>query len=119
MEYQFDRVVERQHVTVTERDGFARTSVAAPTAGRIIYVDIDRVGVAVADLGGELAAFDDTCTHRECPLSEGTIVDASVICPCHKSRFDLRTGQPLNGPATQPIRIRVVRVEDGHLVIER
>lgn len=106
-------------MTVTPGTGFELTRVEAPTAGEVVVVDVDHVNVAVVDPGDGLVAFDETCTHRECPLSEGSIVDGAVICPCHKSRFDLRTGQPLNGPAIRPIRIRAVRIEGGYLAIER
>jgi len=90
-----------------------------PVDGGVEVVDIDGTPVAVASVGGQYVAFDDTCTHRECPLSEGVLDPASVTCPCHKSRFDLRTGQPLNGPATLAIRIRRVELDGTHLLVER
>ncbi len=46
--------------------------------------------VAVARAGGRLYAFDDTCTHEECPLSDGRLTADEVECPCHGSIFDLR-----------------------------
>jgi 3-phenylpropionate/trans-cinnamate dioxygenase ferredoxin subunit len=92
---------------------------ALPAVGAPVVVTVDGTDVAVVALGTKLVAFDDTCTHRMCPLSEGVIDETSVTCPCHKSRFDLTTGQPLNGPATDPIRIRQVSVDGSHLLIER
>ena len=106
-------------MTVLPESDFILTGVAAPVPGEVAVVEVDRVSVAVAHVGDTLVAFDETCTHRECPLSEGSILDGTVTCPCHKSRFDLQTGEPINGPATQPIRIRAVHVEDGNIVIER
>lgn len=106
-------------MVVPAKEDFVRTVARAPAPGEVVVLVVDGVAVAVADLGDELAAFDETCTHRECPLSEGSIADGTVTCPCHKSRFDLRTGDPVNGPATLPIRIRAVRVEDGYLAVER
>ena len=93
-------------------------AVALPAPGEVVVTEIDGVAVAIADVDGRLVAFDDTCTHRECPLSEGTIDAEGVVCPCHKSRFDLRTGQPLNGPAQAPLRIRAVRRDGGELLVE-
>lgn len=84
----------------------------------MIVVDVNGVPVAIADVGGVIHAFDDTCTHRECPLSEGEIDATGVTCPCHRSRFDLRTGEPLNGPARAPIRIRTVRANGDGLLVE-
>ncbi len=100
-------------------DASGHESVATPALGEVVVVIIDGVDVAIANTGGVIRAFDDACTHRECPLSEGTIDAISVTCPCHKSRFDLETGAPLNGPATVPIRIRSVRPVGDRLLVER
>ena len=40
-------------------------------------------------------AFDDTCTHEECSLAEGELDGAVIVCPCHGSEFDVRTGDVL------------------------
>jgi len=108
-----------QQLAIDTEPTFAGFALVVPEAGEVIVVDVDGTPVAVTTLDGGSIAFEETCTHRECPLSEGTFDGATVTCPCHKSRFDLRTGEPLNGPATLPIRVRAVRVEDGRLFIER
>jgi 3-phenylpropionate/trans-cinnamate dioxygenase ferredoxin subunit len=84
-----------------------------------MVASVDGIEVAVVGTTTGLLAFDDTCTHRACPLSEGLIEDGTVVCPCHKSRFDLTTGEPLNGPATEAIRIRRVEHDGTNLRIER
>lgn len=86
---------------------------------RIEVVDIDGTAVVIADVGGEIHAFDDECSHRACPLSEGELDGAIVTCPCHKSRFDVRTGAVLNGPATQPIHVRRVVLDGERILVER
>ena len=90
-----------------------------PAPGEVLVVVIDGIDVAVTNIGGTVHAFDDTCTHRSCPLSEGAIDCSGVTCPCHKSRFDLLSGMPLNGPATEPVRIRLVTVEGDRVLIAR
>jgi len=94
-------------------------AVDRPAPGTIEVVTIDGVAVAVADTAGVLRAFDDTCTHRGCSLAEGTLDAASVRCACHGGRFDLVSGIPLDGPPTEPIRIRVVRVDGDQVLVER
>jgi 3-phenylpropionate/trans-cinnamate dioxygenase ferredoxin component len=75
--------------------------------------------IALARLAdGSWVAFDDTCTHEECPLSEGDVEDGRIICYCHGSEFDLRTGEVLEGPAEDPLTMHPVRVEDGELQVE-
>ncbi len=100
-------------------DAFSLESIVTPSLGEVVVVTIDGVEVAIANIDGVIRAFDDACTHRECPLSEGIIDATAVTCPCHKSRFDLETGAPLNGPATVPIRIRSVRPVGDRLLVER
>lgn len=62
--------------------------------------------VAVARLeDGSVVAFGDTCTHEECSLSDGDLEGERVVCVCHGSEFDVRTGQVLRGPAEEPIPV--------------
>lgn len=74
--------------------------------------------VALARVGGALVAFDDTCSHEECMLSDGVIDDACVVCPCHGAAFDVRTGEVRIGPATEPIRTYPVRIAGGVVEVE-
>jgi nitrite reductase/ring-hydroxylating ferredoxin subunit len=89
--------------------------------GTVVVVGDADDPVAVARAGGRLYAFDDTCTHEECPLSDGILTDREVECPCHGSIFDMRTGEALTGPALESLRTYPVRVEDGRIqvLIER
>jgi cytochrome P450/nitrite reductase/ring-hydroxylating ferredoxin subunit len=63
-------------------------------------------------------AFDDTCTHEECSLAEGELDGAVIVCPCHGSEFDVRTGDVLTPPALEPLPIYEAR-EDGGAVLVR
>ncbi len=74
--------------------------------------------VCVGRLGGSWIAFDDTCTHEECSLSEGELDGAVVVCPCHGSEFDVRTGDVLTPPALEPLPIYEAR-EDGGAILVR
>jgi 3-phenylpropionate/trans-cinnamate dioxygenase ferredoxin subunit len=53
------------------------------------------------------------------PLSEGEVDGATIECWMHVSKFDLRTGEALNLPATAPVRTYPVRVHDGHVQVSR
>ena len=44
-------------------------------------------------------AIRDVCSHAEVPLSDGDIDGSTLECYMHGSRFDLRTGFPLELPA--------------------
>ena len=69
--------------------------------------------VAVFRVGDEVFAVGDRCSHAEASLSEGEVFDGAVECPRHGSEFDLRTGEPTSLPATKPIPVYAVSLEDG------
>jgi len=98
---------------------WAEVDAAPPSEGMMAPVVVDGTFVAIGRLDGALVAFDETCTHRQCPLTDGVLAEGSITCPCHKSRFDLRTGQPLNGPAVEPLRIRGIKLDGDRLYVER
>lgn len=87
-------------------------------AGQIQAFDVDASSVAVANVGGEIRAFQDVCTHRGCPLSDGALDGTSVTCACHGSIFDIVTGAVERGPAREPIAVYRVTPEGDDLRIE-
>jgi nitrite reductase/ring-hydroxylating ferredoxin subunit len=82
-------------------------------------VRVDGVPVLIArGHSGEICALAATCTHLGGPLAEGSREGDTVTCPWHGSRFDLRTGAVVGGPAVfaQPrlgAREREGKVEVG------
>lgn len=62
---------------------------------------------------GETFAIHDRCSHRGCSLSEGSVEGDEIVCGCHGSRFDRRTGAVRRGPATAPQPAFDVRERDG------
>ncbi len=71
--------------------------------------------IAIANVDGDLHAFDDVCTHQQCSLAEGDLDDTIVECPCHGSQFDVTTGEAVEGPATDPVDVFELRDQDGAL----
>src|SRR5215207_7550849 len=55
---------------------------------------------AVGNKGdGQLFAVSRRCRHQLADLSEGSIdADGCLVCPWHQSRYDVRTGEMLEGP---------------------
>lgn len=74
-----------------------------------LRVDVAGTVVVVARVAGEVYAFQEYCTHRYGPLSEGAFENCEVVCPWHGSRFDVRTGKVTSGPAK--VDLRTFRVE--------
>jgi len=86
---------------------------------KLRQVEVDGVPVLLARTrAGEVCALASTCTHLGGPLAEGSREGDTVTCPWHGSRFDLRTGAVVEGPAVfvQPrleARVRNDRIEVG------
>lgn len=66
---------------------------------------------------GRICAMAETCSHLGGPLSEGEIIDGTIRCPWHSSRFDLETGQVVDGPATFPQPCFETRVHHGRIEV--
>jgi 3-phenylpropionate/trans-cinnamate dioxygenase ferredoxin subunit len=81
--------------------------------GRGLRVDIGEHRIALFRVEGEVYAIGDRCSHAEASLAEGDVFGLEVECPRHGSAFDLRTGEPHALPATQPVPVYDVKVEDG------
>ena len=70
--------------------------------GALRRVETGGRAVCLGRVDGGWVAFDDTCTHEECPLSDGELDGAVVVCPCHGSEFDVRTGDVLSPAGARP-----------------
>ena len=74
--------------------------------------------VAIYRIEGEVYVTDDRCSHGDASLSEeGTIDGCQVECSWHFGRFDIRTGEPVASPCTQPIQTYRVTVRDGSIYV--
>lgn len=85
--------------------------------GEILRAEVGGVFMAVARSGGRFHAFQEFCTHRFGPLSEGCLRDGSVMCPWHRSCFDLQTGRVTEGPAKVPLRVFETEVRQGEVLV--
>ncbi|MFK5635382.1 MULTISPECIES: Rieske (2Fe-2S) protein [unclassified Ornithinimicrobium] len=95
-------------------DGSVRVPVADVPVGESRYYS-DGGFVVSRPAPDEVAAFDATCPHNGCAVSEREGVD--LLCPCHASTFDAATGAVLSGPATTGLTARTARLEDDQIVI--
>ena len=60
--------------------------------GEMTGFEVGGERVAVANVGGTLYAFGNTCTHLPSSLASGELEGTTVTCPCPGSRFDVTTG---------------------------
>jgi 3-phenylpropionate/trans-cinnamate dioxygenase ferredoxin component len=89
-------------------------------AGTMKLVHAGEISVGVYNVGGELYAIEDRCSHDDGPLVEGDWEpeEAIVVCPRHGATFDIRTGKALTLPAYLPVDTFPVRVADGLVKVD-
>lgn len=86
--------------------------------GALRPANADGLAVMMVRLGGRLYALADTCTHAGGPLNEGSLSGDVVTCPWHASRFCVRNGRVLGGPATFDQPSMEVREEAGAVQVK-
>ncbi len=88
--------------------------------GELIPVEINGRPVVLVRHAGAFYAVQNNCSHKDFPLSEAGFDarDEVLVCAWHGGCFDLRTGQAVVPPATEPVEIFPVRVSaDGWVEI--
>jgi 3-phenylpropionate/trans-cinnamate dioxygenase ferredoxin subunit len=90
--------------------------VAPGTARRF---DVGSHRICVVRIGDDFYAIGDRCSHADFSLAEGEIWpdEREIECWKHGSTFSLTTGEPQTLPATLPVPVYDVRVEDGDLFV--
>ncbi len=83
-----------------------------------LAIRVGELQLALFRSAGAFHVTDNVCTHQYALLSEGYVEDGCVECPLHQARFDLRSGQALCAPASQPIRVYPVRVEGADVLVQ-
>jgi nitrite reductase/ring-hydroxylating ferredoxin subunit/uncharacterized membrane protein len=85
--------------------------------GGTIGVEVEGRKVLLHRAGGQLYALDDLCSHAGALLSRGQVDGCVVTCPLHGSRFDLRDGHIVRGPAHHPQPVLPARARNGWIEV--
>jgi uncharacterized membrane protein/nitrite reductase/ring-hydroxylating ferredoxin subunit len=103
------------------RQAFDGLVAVAPTgtllANATLRVDLDGEVMTIVKISGDFYAFQEFCTHRYAPLSEGSFHAGQVMCPWHGSCFGVRTGKVTHGPATVGLKTFPTIVRGGVLCL--
>jgi nitrite reductase/ring-hydroxylating ferredoxin subunit/uncharacterized membrane protein len=82
-------------------------------------VEVEGVGVLLSRTSaGEVCAIAATCNHFSGPLEAGEREGDTVVCPLHNSRFELCSGEVIDGPAIFPQSRYETRVRDGKIEVK-
>jgi len=74
--------------------------------------------LCIARVGNEVFAIEDNCSHQDAALSEGEQNGYKIECWLHSAEFDLRTGDALTPPASQPVKTYPVLIDGNNVVVE-
>lgn len=80
--------------------------------------DVGDLRIIVCRVGGEFFALDEICSHQYASLAEGWLENHTIECPMHGAQFDIRTGEALTLPATEPIRTYNIQQNGQDLYLE-
>ena len=67
---------------------------------------------------GEISALSDICTHQHFSMSLGDLLeDGTLQCAWHGARYDCRTGEVRQVPATSPLPVFQVRLDGDTILV--
>ncbi|MDG2390642.1 MAG: Rieske 2Fe-2S domain-containing protein [Planctomycetaceae bacterium] len=98
----FEKVADKDELSTGERKSFI----------------IDDLPALLVCIGDDYYAIEDVCSHDGQPLTDGPIVDCSIVCPRHGAKFDLKTGAAQCMPATEPVQTLTVDVREDGIYVE-
>src|SRR6266513_6332231 len=74
--------------------------------------------VCLVRYNGEVSALSDICTHQHFSMSLGDLLDDGTLqCAWHGTRYDCRTGEVKQVPATSPLPVFQVRLEGEQILV--
>jgi nitrite reductase/ring-hydroxylating ferredoxin subunit len=87
--------------------------------GKLTRVDAFGIPAVLLKLSETVFAISATCTDLAGSLDEGSVEEEMVQCPWHGSRFCLRDGSVVNGPAAYAAPTFAIRRRDGKIELRR
>jgi len=86
--------------------------------GQMKRVLVEEQPVLLLKSGGTVYALGAVCSHYGAPLSDGKIVEGTIECPWHASRFALADGRIVQGPACAGVPVYDCRVVNDQVQIK-
>ena len=82
-------------------------------------VRIDDQSICIVNVEGKYYAINNICTHEGGPLADGKLEGYKVECPWHNSQFDVRTGEVISPPASEPEPSYEVKLDGKSILIKK
>jgi len=91
---------------------------SAIPAGTTHKVVVDRRPILLCNVGGQIFAIEDVCTHDGGELDQGELDGTRIMCPRHGAIFDVTNGAALTPPAVMPVATYRVRVDGDDIYLD-
>jgi len=88
-------------------------------AGEMLIVEVAGEEIVLANVDGQIYAFGNGCTHRGGPLGEGLLEGDEVECPFHQGRFNVKTGEAVQEPPTEPVPTYQVQLDGDDIKVAK
>ena len=76
----------------------------------------DKKIVITQPASGTFKAFTAVCTHMGCTV--GSVSGGTINCPCHGSKYSIKDGSVVNGPAPRPLAPIAIKVDGTSIVTD-
>lgn len=86
-------------------------------AGEKKLVHVGDTWTLLVNLEGKYYAIDGKCSHASAVLSRGQLDGDELMCPLHKSVFNVRTGEVLTPPASGNLKVYPVRIDGEDILV--
>lgn len=81
-------------------------------------VVVEEQPVLLLKLAGTVYALGAVCSHYGAPLNDGKIVEGTIECPWHASRFALEDGRVVQGPACAGVPVYDCKIVSDEVQIK-
>jgi Rieske Fe-S protein len=71
--------------------------------------------VVTQPVKGTFKAFSSTCTHQGCQVT--TVANGTIDCPCHGSKYSVKDGSVVAGPAPRPLPPKQITVSGDSITL--
>lgn len=73
--------------------------------------------IVLAQVDDGICAIDGICSHQGARLQNGKLDGENLVCRFHGSRFNVRTGAVVNGPASKPVQTYEVSLAGDQVLV--
>ncbi len=106
------------YLHVNKTNAIALTTTDNIKVGKMAVFTVAEQEILVANVKGHFYALDNICPHEDASLYKGALHGDCVECPLHGSRFNVKTGEPQEEPATEILKTYPLHIENNTLYIQ-